>query len=103
MKKDEFRKWLEEIDGRSKAQVSDHISRVKRIEDAITLYECKKCDVDKECAKDNAYKRLEKLSLNSRRQMPYDINLPEDQMGMARLRSSLRKYIEFYNWMSSQK
>lgn len=98
MKKEEFRRWLMEIDGRNGAQTSDHISRVKRVENAITKLENVDCDVEDECNKDGGASLLEKLSLSSRRNMPADINLPLTSMGMSRLRSSLKKYIDFFKW-----
>lgn len=99
--KEEFRIWLRDIDGRNGAQTSDHISRVKRIEGAFTVYDGKECDVEKECRKDNAAGLLQRLSLSSRQKMPKTINLPDSSMGRVRLKSSLRKYIKYYNWKQS--
>ncbi len=98
MKKEEFRRWLKEVDGRNAAQTSDHISRIKRIEDAVSMLDNAKCDVEEECIKDGGISLLDKLSLSSRKKMPDGINLPLTPMGMSRLRSSLRKYIDFFEW-----
>lgn len=98
MKKDEFKTWLMTVDHRSPAQTSDHISRVKRIEQAFSAADGCTIDVDNECKKDGCNSILDRLTFNSRKEMPADINLPTDRMGISRLKSSLRKYIEFYNW-----
>ena len=103
MRKEEFRKWLTSVDGRNGAQTSDHISRIKRIESAISVLDQKDCDVEDECNKDGGVTLLDRLPLSSRRSMPESVNLPLMSMGIARMRSSLRKYIDFLEWTKQSK
>lgn len=63
MRKEEFRKWLTSVDGRNGAQTSDHISRIKRIESAISVLDQKDCDVEDECNKDGGVTLLDRLPL----------------------------------------
>jgi deoxycytidine triphosphate deaminase len=99
MRKEEFRTWLLNIDCKSGAQTSDHISRVKRIEKAFSQIDSKYVDVDNECRKDYCENLLNRLSLIYENQ---EVNLPDNKMGMARLRSSLRKYVAFYKWSDNK-
>lgn len=100
MKKEEFREWLITVNQRNAAQTSDHISRVKRIETAFSTLDQHPVDVEMECQKDGCVSIMERLSVTGRKAMPNDINLPSDRLGISRLKSSLRKYIDFYNWKS---
>ena len=96
MREAEFREWLLEVDKKSKAQTSDNVSRVKRIEKAFTDTDGTLCDVDKEYEKDGCASLFERLATKNRTNLPEQMNLPHDMMGLSRLKSSLRKYIEFY-------
>ena len=98
MKKEEFRKWLVEIDGRDKNQARDHLSRVKRIENVLTDLDGSPFDIEDACKKDQGQTLLNRLTLGNREKMPTDTNLPTDMMGISRIRSSLRKYIDYYAW-----
>lgn len=98
MEKEGFRYWLQEVEGKSTAQVSDHLSRVKRIEGVFSVLDGQSFDVEQECKKDGCQELLNRLTLAKRDQMPVEINLPTNMMGISRLRSSLRKYIEYYYW-----
>ncbi len=98
MKKEDFRNWLIEVDGRDKNQASDHLSRVKRIESVFAELDGSSFDIEDECQKDQGQTLLNRLTLGNRGKMPEGINLPTDTMGISRIRSSLRKYIEYYAW-----
>jgi hypothetical protein len=102
MKKEEFRTWLKNVDGRNAHQASDHVSRIKRIEKEVSILDGVDCDVEVECQRDQCEELMAKLLLSNRKKMPEHIGLPETPMGMSRLRSSLRKYIDFYKWRCSR-
>ena len=95
MRVEEFSEWLIGADGRDKRQTSDNVSRVKRVENALSEYLGTTVDLDTEYQKDKCNNVLEMLSNDFRPQIPNSINLPYDKNGLSSLRTAINKYISF--------
>ncbi|MHC1731981.1 MAG: hypothetical protein AB9888_08150 [Bacteroidales bacterium] len=93
----EFSNWLVNVDGRDKRQMSDNVSRAKRVEEALSNYLRTEVNLDFEYQKDKCNLVLEMLSMDYVSKIAVAINLPKDKNGLSSLKTSINKYIRFCN------
>lgn len=97
MREIEFRNWLQKTNCKAKV-ISDHVSRLHRLEREIGYALNHSVDIDSEYEKDKC-KYLFSIFYNSGRNPIADqlrpINLPLGSYSFNTIRYSLRKYIEF--------
>lgn len=90
MKELDFRKWLN-VNGVSKKMQSDFVSRLKRLETKLEIF-----DIDEEYKKDKCEKLLKYLS-NGCKEIPYSKTL--ELLGTSNqhtvLKYAVKKYISF--------
>ena len=95
MRDDEFSNWLINVDGRDTRQMRDNISRLRRVEQALSEYLKLAVNLDFEFQNDKCAAVLEMLSLDYSNKIPASINLPKDKNGLSSLRTAVNKYIKF--------
>lgn len=98
MQKEKFQFWLLNVKQKNKAQTSDNLSRVQRVENAFSAWLEIELDIDQECEKDKCDRLMAYLNMRERSKIPSDINLPNTMAGLSTLKSSVKNYVEFYQW-----
>lgn len=98
MQREKFQSWLVNVKCKNKAQTSDNVSRVQRVENAFSEWLEIEVDMDKECEKDMCAHLMSYLNMRERGKIPSNINLPQNMAGLSTLKSSVKNYVEFYQW-----
>lgn len=90
MQEIEFRKWLTDNDVSKKMQ-SDFVSRIKRIEKSLEIF-----DIDEEYKKDNCEKLLKYLSGGCKEKVyNQNLELPSTSKQYSVLKYAVNKYLLF--------
>ena len=84
-----FEEWLRNIDEQPQAQVSDNMSRIRRLEKAGW-------NLDKEYDNDHGASLLKSLVVQN--PALAHCNLPIDSHGLSSLKTAIRKYISFRDY-----
>ncbi|WP_366923867.1 hypothetical protein MFMK1_000783 [Metallumcola ferriviriculae] len=95
MRNDAFSDWLVYVDGRDKRQTSDNLSRVRRVEEALTEHLKRTINLDDEYNKDRCNLILETISFECSEKIVETVNLPKDKNGLSSLRTAVNKYVKF--------
>lgn len=94
----EFRQWLKNTDNRSNKQTTDYVSRIRRIEIALSKAQGYEFDIENEYNKDKCSflsKALKHRGLNEEIKSYGDVQLPFGSITMLSLAVALRKYLLF--------
>lgn len=97
MQTSNFRSWLIKVKKKDSHQASDNVSRVRRIEKVFSEIKGIEIDIDDEYERDKCNEILSKLSLNARKGLSAEINLPTKTEGLSQLKTALKNYLEFYS------
>lgn len=103
MQRERFQTWLLTVKCKNKAQTSDNLSRVQRVENAFTEWLEVVVDMDEECKKDLCTRLMGYLNVQERNKIPSSINLPQNMTGLSTLKSAVKNYVEFYEWDQKSK
>ena len=86
-----FSDWLEQIDGRPLPQLQDNVSRVRRVEKAMSI------DIDSEYSSNRCERIIEILDFNNPA-VQSNPDLPKGKAGLSSLKTAVRKYVHFRDW-----
>ncbi|SNS87379.1 hypothetical protein SAMN05446037_102511 [Anaerovirgula multivorans] len=97
-----FADWLMNVDHRDIRQARDYVSRVRRVENALSEYLLRSVNLDEEFNNDNCDFILSLLSIEHDKKISNTINLPESKDGLSKLKTAVNKYIRFCNALKQE-